>query len=94
MSKEKLVLWMGGVALLLSVALLMMATGVLAAALGLLAGGLLLFVLALFVPLALFTAAVAKRLDTLAETGNDLELFRENGRRAAREAREREGTVE
>lgn len=55
--------------------LLMIAYGVYAGGVGLMVGGLVLFNLVLWIPLALFVAAVAKRLDALAETGNDWSPF-------------------
>jgi hypothetical protein len=83
--RDHLVLYMAVFGFLMAVALLLMAVGLLADALGLVTGGVVLFVLVLWLPLAWFTANVARRLDVLAETGNDLELFKENGRRAEKE---------
>jgi divalent metal cation (Fe/Co/Zn/Cd) transporter len=82
MKKDQLVLYMSVLGFMMAISLFMMAIGALVSALGLLAAGMVLFSLVLWLPLAWFTAAVAKRLDVLAETGNDLELFKENGRKA------------
>ena len=82
MKKDHLVLYTSVLGFMMAISLIMIAIGALGYGLGLIAGGLVLFVLVMFLPLAWFTAAVAKRLDVLAETGNDLELFKENGRKA------------
>ncbi len=78
MKKDNLLLYVSVIGLFMAFALLMVAVGVMANALGLLAGGLVLFVLALWVPVVWFVASVARRLDVLAETGNDWTPFNRN----------------
>jgi hypothetical protein len=88
--RENLLLYVSVFGFLLAVSLLMMATGLLANALSLAIGGVVLFVLVLWLPLAWFTAGIAKRLDVLAETGNDWTPFKsENGKQPA-DARQKE----
>lgn len=76
MKRDNLTLYVSVFGLLLAVSLLMISVGVMAPALGLLAGGLVLFMLVLWLPLAWFVAGIAKRLDVLAETGNDWTPFK------------------
>ena len=85
MKKDNLVLYVSVFGLLMALSLLMMAVGALGYGLGLLAGGMVLFVLMLWLPLAWFVAGIAKRLDVLAETGNDWTPFKENGKQAEAE---------
>ena len=85
MKKENLVLYVSVFGLLMALSLLMMAVGALGYGLGLLAGGMVLFVLMLWLPLAWFVAGIAKRLDVLAETGNDWTPFKENGQTVEKE---------
>ena len=70
--ENKVYMFIASVALLLAVSLLLVGNGILMESYGAMMLGVLLFVLALFVPLAAFTALVAKRLDALAETGEDI----------------------
>lgn len=85
MKRDNLVLYVSVFGFLMAIALLMISVGVLANGLGLVAGGVVLFVLVLWLPLAWFVAGIAKRLDVLAETGNDWTPFKENGRKAEKE---------
>lgn len=59
----------------LAFSLTLIAYGVYAGGVGLMVGGLVLFNVVLWLPLAWFVAMVAKRLDALAETGNDWTPF-------------------
>ena len=85
MKKDNLLLYVSVFGLLLAVSFLMMATGLMADALSLAIGGVVLFVLVLWLPLAWFVAGIAKRLDVLAETGDDWTPWKENGRKAGPE---------
>jgi hypothetical protein len=83
--RDNLVLYMSVFGFLMAIALLMMSVGLMADALSLAVGGVVLFVLVLWLPLAWFVAGIAKRLDVLAETGNDWTPFKENGRKVEQE---------
>lgn len=85
MKKDNLLLYVSVFGLLMAAALLMVAVGVMANGLGLVAGGIVLFVLVLWLPLAWFVGSIAKRLDVLAETGNDWTPFVPENGSAAKE---------